>query len=150
MKYIEVKNKAKKGYKNKITHRIQNHKTPVRFEPGAPCGQLWQMRIHCLEFIILTFIEISFIYFLKYFIARTFFIKNIFRKSSISILFRLKNAVKMYKTLLYRHDRIIIDTYQIEFIFHKDLNFRISDSMSDFIFIPINEFSVKKYIFCFL
>ena len=34
-----------------------------------------------------------------------------------------------------------------EFIFYKDLNFRVSDSMSDFILTMFIEFSVKSYIF---
>ena len=37
---MKFKNETKKGYKNKITHRIQNCTTPVRFEPGTPWGQL--------------------------------------------------------------------------------------------------------------
>ena len=34
-----------------------------------------------------------------------------------------------------------------EVIFYKDLNFRVSDSMSDFILTMFIEFSVKSYIF---
>ena len=36
---------------------------------------------------------------------------------------------------------------QIDVLSHKNFNFRISDSMNDFILIPIIEFSIKSYIF---
>ena len=35
---------------------------------------------------------------------------------------------------------------QIEFIYYKDLNFMISDSMSDLILTIFIEFSVKSYV----
>ena len=37
-------------------------------------------------------------------------------------------------------------SYQIEFMFYKDLNFRVSDSMNDFDFIVFFGFAIKSYI----
>ena len=49
--------------------------------------------------------------------------------------------------VLYRHGRVLKKSPQIELMFYNDLNFRISDSMSDFILIHCIEFSIKSYIF---
>ena len=53
---------------------------------------------------------------------------------------------KMLKTLLYRYGHIIKKGLQNEFIFYKDLNFRVSDSTNDFILTFTIEFSIKSYI----
>ena len=45
---------------------------------------------------------------------------------------------------------IIKNALHNELIFYKDLNFRDSDSMNDFILVAFFEFSIKSYIFSFL
>ena len=54
---------------------------------------------------------------------------------------------KKLKTLLLRHDCVIKGILQIHFIFYKKLNFKISDSMNDFILTIFIEISIKSYIF---
>ena len=52
----------------------------------------------------------------------------------------------MLKMLLSSHDRIIMKELQIVEMFYKNVNFKNSDSMSDFILTAFFEFSIKSYI----
>ena len=52
----------------------------------------------------------------------------------------------MLNILLSSHDRIIMKGLQIGEIFYKNVNFRNSDSVSDFILTMFFGFSIKSYI----
>ena len=52
---------------------------------------------------------------------------------------------KMLKTLVHGYSHILKEGLQNEFIFYKDLNFRVSDSMNDFNLIDFFGFAIKSY-----
>ena len=53
---------------------------------------------------------------------------------------------KMLKTLVLGYSHILKECLQTEFIFYKDLNFRVSDSTNDFNLIVFFGFAIKSYI----
>ena len=59
----------------------------------------------------------------------------------------LKTLVYGQWTLLFYLENKVQTELIINLIFYKDLNFRISDSMNDFILIILIEFNIKSSIF---
>ena len=53
---------------------------------------------------------------------------------------------KMLKTLVHGYSHILYECLQNEFIFYKDMNFKVSDSMNDLNLIVFFGFAIKSCI----
>ena len=78
---------------------------------------------------------------------RTFGKRNWVTILFIKLVKNLKTIGLFAKTYTQATTPLYKEGLQIKFIYHKNINFRISDSMNDFILTPIIEFSIKSYVF---
>ena len=84
---------------------------------------------------------------LKYLLVRTYLLYKIYHKYSsfkTKINKLCKNCLKCYSVDMTVSSKREAHTH---FKFHRNFNFRISDSMNDFVLTMFIEFSIKNYVF---